>query len=211
MDEMENDQGLTFQGTLLDSAGKEHFLAFTRSSAGRYEANIPIAGSLFGKIFRLKNGAIQEAAIVQYSSPGSRESDLSADGRARLMQLTGNVIQSPDQLRPGNKTATDIQPLRKRLLLLAIWLFVFDVAARKIDFRMFRRKKPAQAVPVGVNIPLEKLKIRKLEIEKTRPVWVELENASSGEPLQDVQPEPRATPPERSEYMERLKEAKRRR
>jgi uncharacterized membrane protein/Mg-chelatase subunit ChlD len=204
----EDEEPRAFEGTIVDSSGKQHPLVFTRSSAGRYEANLPLTGPIFGKIFQMKDGNIQEATIVQYSSPVNQEADQTGNGKERLYQLTGKVLDSADRIQLSNKTATAIEPLRNQLLLLAIWLFLFDVAARKLDLRIFQKKKgmPAATTP---NAPLEKLKTRKLEIGKQMPVWMEVETT---EP--QILEREEVTPPastESSDYIERLKEAKKRR
>jgi Ca-activated chloride channel family protein len=212
LDEPGSEEGSKFQGTLIDSTGKEHTVQFQRSSSGRYEAVAPVSGSLFGKVFRIRDDAIQEAAIVQYSTPGGQESDLSGNGRERLAQLTGRLVNSADQLRTNSKTASDVQPIRKQLLFWALWLFLFDVSARKLDMRIFRRRKLPQTLAPVTNVPLQKLKMRKLEVEKTRPVWIDIENAPVIDSPQEEMPKQELQPsaPEKSEYMERLKEAKRR-
>jgi uncharacterized membrane protein len=200
----------SWQGALIDSSDKEHRLNFLRTSYGRFEASIPSSGSLFGKVFRLHNGQIAEETIVQFSAPANREYDLSGDGRERLLELTGNVVTSSDQLQFQTRIATDIQPIRSQLILWAIWLFLLDVALRKLDISMLRRRKVLQPAPVPIPVPLQQLKVRKSEIEKHRPVQVTI-------PVNDqmpVQEPPAPQPPvvqEDSDYMKRLKEAKKRR
>src|SRR4029078_6427371 len=123
-----------------------------------------------------------------------------------LRQLTGRVLTSADQLQFSNRTATDVEPLRKQLLLLAIWLFLFDIAARKLDLQIFIRDKALQPAS-QIHTPFEKLKSRKVELEKQMPVWMEIEKM-------EAQPQPRKETPvaaESSDYMQRLKEAKKRR
>jgi uncharacterized membrane protein/Mg-chelatase subunit ChlD len=213
LDDPEQEEGSKFQGTLIDSNGNQHTISFQRSASGRYEAIAPLSGNLFGKVFRLREGDIQEAAIVQYSTPGGRESDLSANGRERLAQLTGRLVNSANELRTNSKTASDVQPIRKQLLLWALWLFLFDIAVRKIDLGIFRRRRLPQTVAPVTPVPLQKLKLRKLEVVKTRPVWIEIENAAVNDSIQQELSTPELEQPtaKKSGYMERLKEAKKRR
>ncbi len=204
-EELQEQEGSSWRGAVVDSSGKEQELIFTRTSYGRFEAKIPITGSLFGKIFRLQSDQILEEAVVQFSSPGNREYQTSSEGKNLLIQMTGSLIESADQLKFNSKTATDVQPISMQLLLWAIWLFLLDVAVRKLDFSLFRRRRTLQPATVLVQAPIEKLKTRKKEVQKQRPVWMEVEK----EP-EPTQPESRMKPESQqsSDYMERLKKVK---
>jgi Ca-activated chloride channel family protein len=203
--ELQAQEGSSWQGAVVDSSGKEHKLFFSRSSYGRFEAKLPVTGSLFGKIFRVQNGQIMEEAVVQFSASGNREYQISPEGKNLLIQLAGNLIHSVDELKFNTKTATDVQPIREQLLLWAIWLFLLDVAARKLDLGIFRRRSILQPATVPAQAPIEKLKTRKMEVQKQRPTWMEVEIES--EPVQpEIKTEPEVQ--QTSEYMERLKEVK---
>jgi Ca-activated chloride channel homolog len=204
-EELQEQERSSWRGAVVDSSGKEQELVFSRSSYGRFEAKISTAGPLFGKIFRVQNGQIMEEAIVQFSAAGNREYQFSLEGKKLLTQLTGNLIDSVDQLKFNSKTATDVQPIRDQLLLWAIWLFLLDVAARKLDFGIFRRSRVLQPATAQTSAPIEILKTRKMEVKKQRPVWMEVEvEPGSTEPEMKSEPEEVQT----SEYMERLKEVK---
>ena len=204
-EELQAQEGSSWRGAVVDSFGKEQELIFSRSSYGRFEAKIPLAGSLFGKIFRVQNGQILEEAVVQFSAAGNREYQISPEGKKLLIQMTGRLIDSVDQLKFNSKTATDVQPIREQLLLWAIWLFLLDVAARKLDFDLFRRRKTLQPATVQNQAPIEKLKTRKMEVQKQRPTWMEVEIEHDSTQPENL-PEPEKL--QSSEYMERLKEVK---
>jgi hypothetical protein len=75
---------------------------------------------------------------------------------------------------------------------------------------LFRRTRPVQTAAVAVNVPLEKLKIRKSQIEQQRPEWINVETPS--EPIEAEKSSPsEPVQTQSSEYMTRLKEAKKRR
>ena len=143
-----DDQGLfvtdaEFLGVLVDSAEKNHTLHFVQTAPGRYEASVEAHGSLFGKVFQSKNGQLLESSIVQFPGIPGREHELGPQGKERLQQLTGNLVESPEKLLFSNQASQDIQPLQKQILMLAALLFLLDVAARRIDFSSLklRRKK----------------------------------------------------------------------
>ncbi|MGH9857171.1 MAG: VWA domain-containing protein [Acidobacteriota bacterium] len=193
-----------WSGALVDSDGNEHELDFARTAHGRIEARIEATGSLFGKVFRHQNDQVLQEAIVQFAAPANREYEISGEGMERLKQMTGSLVQTADQLKFDSKTATDVQPVRSRLLLWAILLFLVDVATRKLDLQMFRSARKLQPASVPVAVPqLERLKIRKSQIEKQRPVIVQVD------PFEGEQPKPAGTLPQpESDYMKRLKDAK---
>ncbi len=205
-DELPTQQGSVWRGALVDSSGKEHSLQFSRTSYGRFEAEIQSTSSLFGKVFRLKDGQVLEETIVQFSAPGNREYEVSPEGKERLKQMTDRLVESADQLRLSSRMAMDFQPVRYRLLLWAIWLFLLDVALRKLDPAMFRSTKVLQPAAVTVPVPLEKLKMRKTEMERRRPAPVQME------PPKIINPQPteQSRPVEESDYMNRLKNVKKR-
>jgi hypothetical protein len=192
-------------GALIDATGQEHRLAFSRSSYGRYEAQVPVTGTLFGKVFRIQGDTILEEAIVQFSAERNREYELSGSGKEYLKQITGGrLIESVEQMRLNSKTASDVQPVRRQLLLWALWLFLLDVLFRKLDPSLFRRSKAPQAVPLTAGAPLTALKVRKTQIEQHRPVMIEIEDL----PVDQTPPSSEPPPAVDSDYMQRLKEAK---
>ena len=127
-------------------------------------------------------------------------------GKERLQQLTGRVLDAPSELRFSNDTSEDIQPLRDRLLLWAAILLIFDIAARKIDLRTLKlpeKKTATQTVQVGA---ISQLKQKKKTAERRQPAF-EFREMNTPEPAPE--PEPTAEP-EASDYMKRLKDAKKR-
>lgn len=218
--EAQNEQGgflngAQFQAVFLDAAGSTRTLAMSQASPGRYEAAVPGAGSLFGKVFRLENGSVAEEAVVQTPGYGGSEYEERANGRDALKEIAEKVVESPSALKFSNKTSEDVQPLQHRLLWLAALLFLLDVAARKISFRDLKlpERKPVAATTLG-SPSLGRLKERKKSVEqayspKEMPVVLP-------DTLPPVPPSEPATPPvsvqpqESTEYLSRLKEAKRR-
>jgi hypothetical protein len=213
-----------FAGVLVDSAEKSHSLRFLQTAPGRYEATVEAKGSLFGKIFENRNGNLTESAIVQFPGAPGREHETGGQGKDRLAQLTGNLVKSPEQLRFSNRISRDFQPLQKQLLMLAAFLFLLDVALRRIDFRTLRfpRKKPVEATatasPVLGTLKERKRGMGRKENAELEQIFASTDRAPSersSEPVaatveKEIAPE--TAPPEvqSSDYMQRLKEAKRR-
>ena len=207
--DQEQNAGSSWQGVVVDSTGKEHRLSFSRTSHGRYEASLPAAGALFGKVFRLQGDHVAGENIVQFAGSRNMEYEISPNGKERLKKIAGRLLESADQLRLDSKTALDVQSVRPQLLAWAIWLFLLDVAFRKLDTGMFRRSKKLQPVPVPASIPLQQLKMRKRALERE----------DAGSHVLEIESEPPMTEPKKpeepkveadSDYMNRLKEAKRR-
>ncbi len=201
-------------GAVVDSSGNEHQLQFARTSYGRYEAEVDARGPLFGKIFRLKDQDIEEEGIIHFAGTVNREYLVSGAGREFLKQIAGRIVESPGQLEFSGKTATDVQPLRREILLWAVLLFVFDIAARKLEPALLKRHRPADQPDIAVSTALGHLKSRKTEMEKQRPTWIEMETKQTANDW-SVQPTSGVSPAEekqaeQSEYMQRLKEAKKR-
>ena len=115
------------------------------------------------------------------------------------------TYNSPDQLHFTDLASFDSAPLRDTLLWIAAFLFLFDVAARKLDFR--RLKPVAVAQPAKVPIPsaLNQLKSVKMPRSEYQMPVETLINEPSHEQPQVVEKPPEPT----SEYLERLKKAKR--
>jgi hypothetical protein len=206
----------------VDSSEKTHTLHFVQTAPGRYEAEVSAKGSLFGKVFEMKDGAIQESSIVQSIGVPGREHESGPQGRERLQQLTGKLIDSPEELHLSNQTSQDIQPLQKQLLQLAVFLFLIDVAARKIDFRTLKfASKKADVSPAELAAsPFRHLKERKKTIGKPSITDLDQILAATEQKSGNISVEPVAKnieeasqdipPQDSSEYMKRLKEAKRR-
>jgi hypothetical protein len=121
--------------------------------------------------------------------------------------MTGPLIESADQVSFTNKMATDVEPVRSRLLLWALWLFLLDVALRKLDYGLFRKKRVLQPATLPVAAPIQKLKMRKTEIDRQRPAMIEIGDIPEDQPP----PDPDPSPPQDSDYMRRLKYAKKKR
>jgi hypothetical protein len=156
----------------------------------------------------MDSGRIAEEAVVQYAGPEHRELASDFSGKGRLQHWNIPVLESASELRYPSKSTEEIESLRSRLLWLAALLFLFDVAVRKISFRdiKFPESKPAEtALPSS----LARLK----DVKKPRPP----ERAPLEAILmkEEIEPEPAAplppsqpVPSQTSEYMERLKKAK---
>jgi hypothetical protein len=205
-----------FAGAFLDSEGSNHRLNFEQTGPGRYEARFDLTGSAIGKILRIENGRIKEEALVQVPGGINREFQSVRDGKARLKELTGRILNSPvDKLQFGNGNAEDLLPLQNQLLFLAAMLFVIDVAARKIEPRMLIPHREERKTPVEVpSRGLGPLMERKMSAGKFRTAGRE-----DRVPFKEMPPvseevtneSPEATPVDAENYIGRLKEAKKRR
>jgi hypothetical protein len=122
-----------------------------------------------------------------------------------LQKVIPQTYYSPDQLRFTELASFDSAPLRDTLLWIAAFLFLFDVAARKLDLR---RLKPAMAhQPVDVSIPSALNQLKSVKIPRPEyqiPIETNINEPAVEQPQIVEQPsEPT------SEYLERLKKAKR--
>lgn len=158
--------GGRFQGVFLDAQGNPRTVPLLQTSPGRYEATMPGESSLFGKVFRIENGAVAEEAVVQ--SPGAAGNEFAPRPNARevLRQIAGAVVDSPKALKFSNKTSEEIRILQDRLLWLAAFLFLLDVAARKISLRDLKLPERKPAAIAAEPSPLLRLKQRKKMVEK---------------------------------------------
>jgi len=202
-----------FGGVLTDRLGGQYPLQFSQTAPGRYEAEVSSSDTLFGKIYRMEGGGIREDATVQFAGARNREFDPNrGDGRALLQRLADKIVESPDQLRFWARASEEIHPVRNQLLQWAAFLFLIDVASRKIHFRRLRlREKQAfRSAPVEQS-PIIHLISRKRMIRKQHaPLEAVLEQAvEKSEPEASVMSEePPPVPPQPDDYMKRLKEAK---
>lgn len=211
-----------FMSVLIDSSGNTHTVQFEQTAPGRYEAAVEAKGGLFGKIFHMKDGSIEESSVVQFSGLPGREHESGPQGRERLQQLTGSVAETAESLRFSNQDSQDVQPLQKQILLLAAILFILDVAMRRIDFRSLklREVKTVEAPVETTSSQLKRLKKKKHRIGTAAAVDLAqildaAEKKSSdvpevSVPEQTVEKSQGSSPQDSSDYMKRLKEAKRR-
>ena len=205
-------QDSSLQGAVVDSSGQEHSLTFSRAAHGRYEAIVPSQAPLFGKVFRLSGDRVAEEAIVQFQGSRNLEYEITSNGRERLEQITGRLVESADQLRLFSKTAVDVQSVRPQLLVWAVWLFLIDIVLRKLDPGMFRRRRKLQPEPVAVSVPLQQLKMRKRSMEREEPQPFTFDEPIVTETEYKEAASAKETPTKQdSDYMDRLKQAKKRR
>jgi Ca-activated chloride channel family protein len=206
----------SFSGLLLDGSGKSHPLQFQQTGPGRYEAQLKAEGNLFGKIFRIQGSEIAGETIVHFTGAKKREYEPASNGKKRLQQLGGKLVDSPDQLHfPGGK-AVEIQDLKGPLLLFAAILFLIDVAGRKIDSSILRLRRSMPTVSRQETPPQWiRLKERKKTIAVTQDIARPMPTIQTELPEQidESRPEEVAKPefPESSDYIQRLKDAKQRR
>jgi hypothetical protein len=120
-------------------------------------------------------------------------------------------VDSPSGLRFSTKPSYEIHSIQNQLLLWAALLFVMDVAVRKIRLRRMSFRLTTDATAPATH--LTQLKIRKRSLHP-EPVVVPtfLESSPEAKSEHDVM-EKQAEPPDResSEYLKRLKDAKKRR
>lgn len=200
-----------FAGVFVDAAGDTHKLDFNQTGPGRYEADVTAKGNLFGKIFQItKNESVQEA-IVHLRKPRSREYEFSSGGKERLRKLTGRLVENPADLRYTSGWTKEVQSLQGELLWWAAFLFLIDVAARKIELRTFQRERP-QIIPLPEStVSWKQFQERKKSAGKEQlivPPILPLER-ESGVSI-SPSPEPRHEAGETDAYMARLKAAKQR-
>ncbi len=200
----------TFSGILIDDAGHPYEVHFSQSAPGTYTANVPATGLLFGKLFRMEGNAIQEEATVQFSGTAGREFEYENRGRELLRWLTGRLVNSPEEISFPEGTSEEVAPLQSRLLLWAAFLFLLDVAARKINPAAFRFAPQKQTPEAIASSPLLKLKDRKKAIHKKAEPAVQFVLEERDQQNVIVEKEPHVTETIDSEYMQRLKEAKKR-
>lgn len=194
-----------FHAVFVDSSGKSQSMELSQTTPGRYETKMSGKGSFIGKVFREENGNIVEEQIVHYAGSPNREIASDPKGLLLLQKVIPQTYNLPDQLRFTELASFDSAPLRDTLLWIAAFLFLFDVAARKLDFR---RLKPAvihQPAQVPVPSPLNQLKSVKIpRAEYQIPIETTINKPVVEQPQIVEQPsEPT------SEYLERLKKAKR--
>jgi len=200
----------TFNGIFIDDAGRPYETRFSQSAPGTYTADVPSAGVLFGKLFRMEGNTIQEEATVQFNGTTGIEFQYKNQGLKLLQKLTGTVLSSPEEIRFPRGTADEIAPLQSRLLLWAAFLFLLDVAARKISISSLRFAADKPVSEVKATSPLLQLKDRKKAIykqpEPLPPIILAEGDQQNiiGEKSEDV------AEPVDSEYIQRLKEAKKR-
>ena len=197
-----------FHAVFVDAAGKSQSMELSQTTPGRYETKMSGKGSFIGKVFREENGNIVEEQIVHYAGSPNRELASDPKGLLLLQKVIPQTYDSPDRLRFTELASFDSAPLRDTLLWIAAFLFLFDVAARKLDFR--RLKPVAVAQPAAAPIPsaLNQLKT----VKKPRPEYsIPIESVTTitepppSEATQVIEKPPEPT----SEYLERLKKAKR--
>jgi uncharacterized membrane protein len=194
----------SFHAVVLDSNGNQQAVQLSQTTPGRYEANISSKGSFIGKIFREQNGEILEEQIVHFAGAPNLETSSDMRGLARLKQLIPETYDSPDLLRFKELASFEVQPLRDILLWIAAFLFLFDVAARKIDFsRLQPSAAPQREQPKEIT-QLSKLKSVKIpRPEQVVPPEI-IQIPQIPEPEKTIEPEQ-----VQSDYLERLKRIKR--
>lgn len=200
-----------FAGVLVDDSGTTHKLTFNQTGPGRYETEVTAKGNLFGKIFQITEKESVQEAIVHLRKPRSREYEFSSGGKERLRKLTGRLVENPADLRYMSGWTKEVQPLQSQLLWWAAFLFLIDVASRKIELRTFRRERP-EIIPVAESsVSWKQFQERKKSAGKEQPIIpvilpLEPESGISTSPS----PEPRHQAGETGAYMARLKAAKQR-
>ena len=197
-----------FQGIFIDDGGHSYEPRFSQSAPGTYTADVPSSGALFGKLFRMEGAAIQEEATVQFKGTTGIEFRRTNQGRELLQKLTGRIVNLPEELRFPSGTSDEIAPLQSRLLLWTAFLFFLDVAARKISLSNLRFTAEKRTVETATPSPLIRLKDRKKAIYKPEPLPQIVLPESDQQFITDQAQE--APEPIDSEYIQRLKEAKKR-
>ena len=205
--------GGVFQGVFLDSSGGTQTIRFTQTSPGRYEAFLAGSSGFFGKVFRTEGDAVLEEAVVQAPEANMAEYEIRQGGREMLKEIAGSVADSPDELRYTSRTSEEVRPQQHRLLWIAAFLFLLDAAARKISLRSIKLPRTKTlAVETGPASPLLRLKETKravqLPVATLEATIAKADKPAPAVPVAETPP-PVAEPMD-SDYLARLKEAKRR-
>ncbi len=200
----------TFNGIFIDDAGHPYETRFSQSAPGTYTAGVPSSGALFGKVFRMDGDAIQEEATVQFNGTTGIEFQHKTQGRELLQKLTGTVVKLPEEIRFPRGTSEEVAPLQSRLLLWASFLFFLDVAARKISLSNLRFGAEKQTAETRTTSPLLQLKDRKKAIRKQAEPVPQIILAESDHQDIIMEKAPDVAELVDSEYIQRLKEAKKR-
>lgn len=194
-----------FHAVFVDSSGKSQSMELSQTTPGRYETKMSGKGSFIGKVFREENGNIVEEQIVHYAGSPNREIASDPKGLLLLQKVIPQTYNLPDQLRFTELASFDSAPLRDTLLWIASFLFLFDVAARKLDFRRLKPAVVHQPAQVPVPSPLNQLKSVKIpRAEYQIPIETTINKPVVEQPQIVEQPSEPTT-----EYLERLKKAKR--
>lgn len=204
--------GLSFQGVLVNSAGTTLNFPLAQSAPGRYEATVSVNGNLFGKVFLTGENGIQEEQVLQIPVPEDVETKDNPMSRRHLELLVDRVVEFPADLRFPSQTAYEVQPFLTQILFLSAFLFLLDIAARKIDFRNLRNIPERKEAAVPATSTVSALKQRKMKRQAAAEVLIA--------PIAEAQPQAEETtkgegrveetPADSSETMDRLKKAKRR-
>jgi uncharacterized membrane protein len=201
-----------FAGVLVDDRGNTYKLKFGQTGPGRYESQVTAKGNLFGKIFQMnKNDSVQEA-IIQVRKPRSREYEIQPGGKERLQKLTGRLVENPADLRYTTGSVKEVQPFQNQLLWWAAFLFLIDVAARKLELRTFQRERPDHINAPELPASWRQFQERKKSAPKEPAEIVTIfppEIPSVSEVATPSQ-EKVSEAPDSNVYMERLKAAKQR-
>ena len=153
--------------TVIDPEGEPAEERLYAAAPGRYTAEIstPQTGLYHFNIRRSENGEIQSylttAAAVQFSD--EYKFDVSTDSYLQFVEQYGRIITEQDPVFNRISTgARESYSLTNWLLLLAICLFVADVAMRrfqlapkKIYGRSKKREKTAESMPQDPNTSKE--------------------------------------------------------
>lgn len=201
-----------FAGVLVDDSENTHKLTFNQTGPGRYETEVTAKGNLFGKIFQITQNATAEEAIVHLRRPRSREYEFSSGGKERLRKLTGRLVENPADLRYSSGWTKEVQPLQNQLLWWAAFLFLIDVAARKIELRTFQRDRQELIPAPESAVSWKNFQERKKSVEKEPSILppILLLEEGSAEVSNAPEPEPMPEAGETDVYIARLKAAKQR-
>ncbi len=203
---------LDLQATVVSPSGEREQVALRQSGPGRYEARFPTreVGAYLVNLAELREGrptgSMVVGASVNYSPEFAAESSSGQGVLRRLTQLSGGQMIDPTTLLPNpflHDRSKTYQPrdLFELLLQLAVLLFPFDVALRRIDVdradwarawarvrrRLFFWQK--QAGPTTQDESLSALLARRDQVRAAR----------QGRPVNEVAPElfqPVSTPVE---------------
>jgi Ca-activated chloride channel family protein len=135
---------LDLQATVVSPSGEREQVALRQSGPGRYEARFPTreVGAYLVNLAELREGrptgSMVVGASVNYSPEFAAESSSGQGVLRRLTQLSGGQMIDPTTLLPNPFLHDRIKTYQPRdlfelLLQLAVLLFPFDVALRRID------------------------------------------------------------------------------
>lgn len=161
--------------TVIENNGKQHEVTFSMTKPGVYEGVLPTAaeGAYVAAVQKEKKDGTKEVSNTGFHISYAAEYDMTkgGDGEEVLRQAAqrtgGRVLSSGAEVFRGEVPEADsVHPLQKIFLVLALILFLLDIALHRFTVLTSRLEFAAQSLRLQISAKKKKKKRKNADIKE---------------------------------------------